>query len=484
MCGIVGTIGSELAIEKIYPALIALQHRGQDAAGAVTFEHGFHIKKGNGLVCNVFNPKNLKRLTGNMGIGHVRYPTIGTGTAEDAQPFIITTPYGIALAHNGNLVNYFNLKKELTDKNLRYLNSNCDAEVILNLLSVELTKLNLRKFAPEHLFKALAKVYKQMNGSFAVVTMIAGKGLLAFRDAYGIKPLVYASKNNNHCFASESVALDLLGYRDIVDVKPGEAIFIDIKGQKSVKQIIKTQKGKRATCIFEYVYFARPDSIIDNIGVYDARLHLGAELGKECLKKRLRPDVVIPVPDTARGSAELVAEVLGVKHREGLIKNRYIFRTFIMPTQSARTEAVHLKLNPIRSEIVGKKVLLVDDSIVRGNTSREIIELLRNAGAREIYYAVYSPPIRFPCVYGIDMQTRGEFIARNKSLEEIRQSINADALVYQTVEGLIKGVGIRSKNFCTACFTGSYPTAIPPLLFERIEADRMMNKISKFETQI
>jgi amidophosphoribosyltransferase len=481
MCGIIGTIGKEPAIDKIYPALIALQHRGQDAAGAVTFDQGFHMKKGNGLVLNVFNPKNLQRLKGTMGIGHVRYPTIGSGTAEDAQPFIVTTPYGIALAHNGNLVNYFNLKKSLIDNDLRYLNSNCDAEVILNLLSVELTKLNLREFKPEQLFNALSKVYKKLVGSFAVVSIIAGKGLLAFRDCNGIKPLIYGSKNNTYCFASESVALDLLGYKDMVDVKPGEAIFIDTKGDFYRKQVVKETKGNNATCIFEYVYFARPDSIIDEIGVYEARLNLGVELGKECLKKRLKPDVVIPVPDTARGAAELVADVLGVKHREGLIKNRYIFRTFIMPTQSARMEAVRLKLNPIKSEIVGKRVLLVDDSIVRGNTSREIINLLRSAGAKEIYYAVYSPPIRFPCVYGIDMQTRGEFIARDRSIDEIETLIGADVLVYQTVEGLIKGAGAGLANFCTACFTGSYPTKIPPLLLERIEADRMMTKTPKFE---
>ena len=480
MCGIVGIIGKESAIDNIYPALIALQHRGQDAAGAVTFEKGFHIKKGNGLVLNVFNQKNIKRLVGCMGIGHVRYPTIGSGTAEDAQPFITTTPYGIALAHNGNLVNYFNLKKRLIDYNLRYLNSNCDAEVILNLLSVELTKLNLRTFEPEKLFNALSKIYKQLIGSFAVVSIIAGKGLLAFRDGNGIKPLVYASKDGAFCFSSESVALDLLGFNNSVDVRPGQAIFIDTKGNVFKKQVIKQTKQKNTTCIFEYVYFARPDSIIDGIGVYEARLNLGKELGKECLKNRLKPDVVIPVPDTARGSSELVADVLGVKHREGLIKNRYIFRTFIMPTQTERSEAIRLKLNPIRSEITGKKVLLIDDSIVRGNTSREIINLLRNFGAKKIYYAVYSPPIRFPCVYGIDMQTRGEFIARDKTVDEIKTLINADALVYQTVEGLIKGVGGGTRNFCTACFTGSYPTKIPPLLLERIEADRMMTKISKF----
>jgi amidophosphoribosyltransferase len=475
MCGIIGIVGQEKAIDRIYPGLLALQHRGQDAAGAVTFEHGFQLKKGNGLVLNVFNPKNIERLTGNIGIGHVRYPTVGAGSAEDAQPFIITAPYGIALAHNGNLVNFFDLKKTLIESDLRYLNSNCDAEVILNLLSVELNKMNPKRLTPEKVFTVLGKIYKRLNGSYAVVSIIANRGFLAFRDKNGIKPLVFGRNGSTYCFASESVALDLLGYNDMRDVKPGEAVFIDADNTCHVKQI---QKGKGAACIFEYVYFARPDSIIDGIGVYESRLRLGEELGKECSKRGLKPDVVMPIPDTARGAAQMVAEVLGVKHREGLIKNRYIHRTFIMPTQSERIEAVRLKLNPIRSEIAGKKVLLVDDSIVRGNTSREIISLIRSVGAKEVYYALYSPPLRFPCVYGIDMQTRGEFIARDKTVEQIKESIDADALVYQTVKGLVRGVGEGARGFCTACFTGSYPTEIPPLLLDRIEADRMLAKVS------
>ncbi|HEC78300.1 MAG TPA: amidophosphoribosyltransferase [candidate division WOR-3 bacterium] len=480
MCGIVGLIGKEEVIDKIYPALIALQHRGQDSAGAVTFDQGFHLKKGNGLVVNVFNPKNLERLKGTVGIGHVRYPTVGSGTAEDAQPFIITAPYGIALAHNGNLVNYFDLKKELIENELRYLNSNCDAEVILNLFSVELIKMNLRRLDPDKIFRALTRIYKKLIGSFAVVAIIAGKGFLACRDKNGIKPLVFGRSEDSYCFASESVALDLLGYKHITDVKPGEAFFINNKGTVYRRQIAKSTKRSRASCIFEYVYFARPDSVIDGIGVYEARLRLGAELGKECRKRKIKPDVVIPVPDTARASAQMVAEILGVKYREGLIKNRYIYRTFIMPTQSERIEAVRLKLNPIKSEIQNKKVLLVDDSIVRGNTAREIIGLMRSVGVRKVYYASYSPPLRFPCVYGIDMQTRGEFIARDKSLKEIEKSINADALIYQSVKGLIRGVGVERKGFCTACFTGSYPTEIPSLLLERIEADRMMSKLTTF----
>jgi len=473
MCGVIGITGQERAIEKIYHGLLALQHRGQDAAGAVTFEQGFQLKKGNGLVLNVFNTKNIERLNGNTGIGHVRYPTVGTGSAEDAQPFIITTPYGIALAHNGNLVNFFELKKDLVENQLRYLNSNCDAEVILNLLSVELSKRHLKRLMPDKIFSALARIYKKLMGSYAVVSLIANKGLLAFRDKNGIKPLMMGQNGSSYCFASESVALDLLGYKDMRDVEPGEAIFIDAENNCYTKQI---KQSKKAGCIFEYVYFARPDSIIDGIGVYEARLRLGEELGKECLKQGIKPDVVMPVPDTARGAAQLVAEVLGVKHREGLIKNRYIHRTFIMPTQSVRIEAVRLKLNPIKPEIRGKDVLLIDDSIVRGNTSREIISLIRSVGARKVYYALYSPPLRYPCVYGIDMQTRGEFIARDKSIEEIRKSIHADALVYQTVKGLVKGVGAGSEGFCTACFTGTYPTEIPSPFMERIEADRVMAK--------
>ncbi len=478
MCGIIGVTSRGNAIDQIYPGLLALQHRGQDAAGAVTFNQGFQLKKGNGLVLNVFNQKNLERLKGNIGIGHVRYPTVGAGRVEDAQPFIITIPYGIALAHNGNLVNFFDLKKFLIEHELHYLNSNCDAEVILNLLSLELTRMNLRNLGPELLFKALSRVYKKLIGSFAVVVVIANKGLLAFRDSNGIKPLIMGRKENNYCFASESVALDLLGYSKMEDIKPGESVYVDITGHLYKKRIAS---GRKKTCIFEYVYFARPDSVIDGIGVYESRLRLGEELGKICLKRKIKPDVVIPVPDTARGAAEMVAEVLNVKHREGLIKNRYIYRTFIMPTQTERIEAVRLKLNPIKSEIKGKKVLLVDDSIVRGNTSREIINLLRSVRAKEVYYASYSPPLRFPCVYGIDMQTRGEFIARNKSIPEIQKSIGADALIYQTLKGLIKAVGNGTQGFCTACFSGKYPTEIPPLLLERIEADRMMAKIPDIE---
>ncbi|MBE0432707.1 amidophosphoribosyltransferase [candidate division WOR-3 bacterium] len=476
MCGVIGIVNDERAIDKIYPGLLVLQHRGQDAAGAVTFDGGFHLKKGNGLVFGVFNAKNIERLEGRTGIGHVRYPTVGTGSAEDVQPFISTAPYGIALCHNGNLVNYSDLKRTLIEDELRYFNSNCDAELILNVLSAELGRMNLKTLTPDKLFKALGKVYERLVGSYAVVSVLANKGFLAFRDPNGIKPLVMGRNGQGYCFASESVALDLLGYHDMTDVLPGQAVFIDRENNCHVRQI---KQGKKAVCIFEYVYFARPDSVIDGVGVYEARLRLGEELGKECLKQGLEPDVVMPVPDTARGAALMVAETLGVKHREGLIKNRYIYRTFIMPTQTQRIEAVRLKLNPIRSEIEGKDVLLIDDSIVRGTTSREIVALVRSVGARKVFYALFSPPLRFPCVYGIDMQTRGELIARDRSVDQIRKSINADALVYQTVNGLVRGVGQGAAGFCTACFTGAYPTLIPEPLLERIEAERKSAQASQ-----
>jgi len=480
MCGIIGIVSKKDAIDEIYPGLLALQHRGQDAAGVATFSDIFQLKKGEGLVTTVFAPKVLKRFKGRVGIGHVRYPTIGPGGPENAQPFIITTPYGIALAHNGNMVNYFDLKRDLIENELMFINSNCDAEVLLNLLSVELKKLASKNFTPEHIFTALGRLYKKIIGSFAVVAIIADKGFLAFRDKHGIKPLIFGRREDAYCFASESAALDLLGYKVLRDVGPGEAIFIDNQGNLHSKQIEVT---KRATCIFEYVYFARPDSIIDGIGVYDARLHLGEKLGKECLRNNIKPDVVIPIPDTARAGAQMVAETMGVKYREGLIKTRYIYSTFIMATSQQRIEAVRLKLNPILSEIKDKKVLLVDDSIVRGDTSREIINLVRGVGPKELYYASYSPPVKYPCLYGIDMQTKGEFIARDKSIEEIKKSIGADAIIYQTIDGLLGGVGVGTDGFCSACFTGEYPTEIPAQLLEKIEADRVSSKDSQFSNQ-
>ncbi|MCS7250590.1 MAG: amidophosphoribosyltransferase [candidate division WOR-3 bacterium] len=477
MCGVIGIYGNDNVVYEIYEGLIALQHRGQDSAGIITYNEMFHLKKGMGLVNNVFNEKNIARLQGNIGIGHVRYPTSGFGSLEDAQPFYINYPFGIAMAHNGNITNYYELRELLEKKFFRKLTSYSDVEVILNMLGVALEK----HLKSNNFFKSLClatkEVFKYVKGSYSVVGIIADYGIFAFRDPYGIKPLSFGKKNNCYAFASESVVFDMLDYSFVRDVYPGELIFID-KNKKFHSKRLKREKYSYP-CIFEYVYFARPDSIIDGIGVYEARLRLGEELGKECLKENLKPDVVIPVPDTARAAAFSVSKVLKVDCKEGLIKNRYIPRTFIMPTQKEREIKVKQKLNPIKSEIENKKVLVVDDSIVRGTTSKEIVALLRKAKAKEVYLAITCPPLRFPCVYGIDMMTRGEFIAKKYSIEKIRMMIGADKLIYQTIEGLIKAVGGgKREHFCTACFTGIYPTKIKKKELEKIEKERIKQKIT------
>lgn len=473
MCGIVGILGEGNVIQEIYEGLLSLQHRGQDSAGIITHNGMFHIKKGIGLVLDVFKEKNLRRLAGNIGIGHVRYPTVGGGGGEDVQPFFVNVPYGIAMAHNGNVTNYFRLRKELIEQRLWSLNSYSDVEVILNIFTDSL--LRQQKGNKKKIFSLITKgvreVFQRVEGSYSCVGIIAGKGLFAFRDPKGIKPLIFGKKGDSYIFSSESVCLDLLGYKLERDVKPGEVIFIDNERQIFQEEIVK---GGLSPCIFEYVYFARPDSVIDGISVYEARLRLGEYLGKECLKEGIKPDVVIPVPDTARAAATTVAEVLAVEMREGLIKNRYIQRTFIMPTQDLRRTSVRQKLNPIKSEIAGKKILVVDDSIVRGTTSKEIITILRRCEPKEIYLAITCPPLRFPCVYGIDMMTRGEFIARRLSVERIRRMIGADRLIYQTYDGLISAVqGKESRRkFCTACFNGEYPTKIKKEDFLAMEKER------------
>lgn len=471
MCGVLGIFNRPKVVAELYEGLVALQHRGQDSAGIVTYDEMFHLKKGNGLVSRVFNEKNLARLEGNAGIGHVRYPTVGPGSIEDAQPFFVNAPFGIALVHNGNVTNYFALRRDLAENFFRQLNSFSDAEAILNVFADELTKVIIKPFSPESIFAAVAGVFKRVKGSYSVVALIANKGMLAFRDPHGIKPLIFGRKDQAFAFASESACFDLLDYKIVRDVKPGEAIFIDTDCQIHSKII---QAKTHTPCIFEWVYFARPDSIIDGIGVYEARFRLGINLAKECLRKGLKPDVVIPVPDTARAAATSLAKVMGVDEREGLIKNRYIARTFIMPRNANRSIAVRQKLNPIRSEIQGRKILIVDDSIVRGTTSKEIVALVRAAKALEIYYGVTSPPLKYPCVYGIDMMTRGEFIARKNSLETIRKMIGADVLIYQTYEGLLDGVsgGNKNQKFCTACFSGEYPTRITQKELHEMECDR------------
>lgn len=472
MCGVIGIYAKYEVVNELYSGLISLQHRGQDSAGILTYDTTFHLKKGNGLVNKVFNEKNLSRLKGKMGIGQTRYPTIGPGGVEDAQPFMVNAPFGIAMAHNGNITNYSELRAELTKKCFRQLISYSDLEVVLNVFADELSLLSLHDFSFETLIKAMQGVFERIEGSYAVVGMIADIGLFAFRDPYGIKPLCLGEKDGNYLIASETVTLDNLGYDFIRDVMPGEVIFIDTK-RKLHSKIVNTKSAN--PCIFEWVYFARPDSILDGLEVYEARLRLGEKLGKACVQAKIKPDVVIPVPDSGRGAALAISKVLGIEQKEGLIKNYYIGRTFIMPKQSARINSVRQKLNPVKSVINNKNVLLVDDSIVRGTTARELVSLIRKAGAKKVYYAVTCPPLRYPCVYGIDMMTRGEFIARNYSVAQIKKMIGADALIYQTLADMCASVRNKrvDQKFCTACFTGEYPTGLHHKEILKLEKERI-----------
>jgi amidophosphoribosyltransferase len=471
MCGVIGLWTRREAGSRLVEGLLALQHRGQDSAGVLTSDGTFHLKKGNGTVAYVFNPKNLGRLTGNAGIGQVRYPTIGTGSVEDAQPFYVNHPFGIAMVHNGNVTNYADLRRELMREDFRQLTSFSDVEPILNVFAEELDQTNLNRFGPASAFKAVRGVFDRVRGAYSVLALIHKRGLLAFRDPYGIRPLVFAQKGREFAFASESVAFDLLGFRRFSDVKAGEAVFVDCRGEVHRKQILP---GTPRHCIFEYVYFARPDSVIDGIGVYEARLRLGERLAAEVARQGVKPNVIVPIPDTARPAASSLAATLGIELREGLIKNRYIARTFIMHGQERRSLSVRQKLNPVRSQVQGKDVMLVDDSIVRGTTSKEIVQMVRDAGARKVFLAITAPPLRFPCVYGIDMMTRGEFVAKSRTVEQIREVVGADALVYQTYEGLVNAVRGDSKmpGFCTACFNGKYPTGVAQRYLAQMERER------------
>ncbi|MDI6733126.1 MAG: amidophosphoribosyltransferase [Planctomycetota bacterium] len=500
MCGILGICGSDSVVGEVYNGLNALQHRGQDSAGIITYDGQFHLKKGNGLVQNIFSVKNIERLGGNIGIGHVRYPTVGGGDAEDAQPFYINSPFGIAMAHNGNVTNHFELREELEKKGRYHINSSCDVEVILNVFADELLRVKSQEQMAETIFRAVVRLFKRVEGSYSVVGIIANKGLFAFRDPHGIKPLIFGRRGNDYCFASESVALDILGYQVERDVAPGEVIFIQqqtpfFKAQREIfsnsPSAIRNSQS-HTPCIFEWIYFARPDSVLDGINVYEARLRLGEELAKEVSKRALKTDIVVPVPDSAKPAALALSSLLKLPYREALVKNRYIGRTFIMSSQEDRENTVKQKLNPIKSKIKDKRVLLVDDSIVRGTTSREIVNLVKNAGAKEVSLAITCPPLRYPCVYGIDMQTKKEFIARNKDEEKIAREIGVNKLVYQTLDGLIRAVSIRpfvfssgrtAKNkYCTACFTGIYPTKISEKMFKEIERDRLKAQCSGVTT--
>ncbi len=477
MCGVIGLYGNADVFRDLYQGLLAIQHRGQDSAGIITYSGRFHTKKGNGLIQDIFTPENLERLNGPVGIGHTRYPTIGGGRGDDAQPFLVNSPFGIAMAHNGNIINYRQLKKDLFEKYHRLLNSDNDVEAVLNVFAEELAAQRTKQLIPENIFKAVKGVYRKVKGSYSVVAYIAGQGLVAFRDPYGIKPLVYGLRRDgvvpSYAFASESVALNIMGFTDIRNVEAGEAIFLD-RGRTIHRR--RLAHCPHSPCLFEWVYFARPDSFIDNVNVYLCRVELGRFLAEEVRKQNLKIDVVVPVPDSARDAAIEIARGLNLKYREALVKNRYIGRTFIMPAEDKRRSSVRMKLNPIASEFKGKNVLLVDDSIVRGNTSRAIVELVRECGARKIYFAIFSPPLRHPCVYGIDMQTRIEFVARNADAEQVAKKIGADKVIYQTLDNLKAAVRTgnpKLTHFCSACFDGVYPTGdVTPEVLNEIEEER------------
>jgi len=480
MCGIVGLVSKSLVNQTIFDALTVLQHRGQDAAGMVTCEgNQFFLRKDNGLVNEVFRTRHMKKLLGNIGIGHVRYPTAGSSSAAEAQPFYVNAPYGIALAHNGNLTNTQELAEEMRQVDLRHINTTSDSEILVNILAHELQNLGKLEPTPADVFTAVANVHKRIRGGYAVVAVITGFGVLAFRDSHGVRPLVYGVRQSEQgqeaMVASESVALDIAGFKLERDVAPGEAIFIDLEGNVHSQQC--AINSQLAPCLFEQVYFARPDSIIDGVNVHKARMRMGIKLAERV--KAERPDhdidVIIPIPDTSRTSALEMAEQLGVTFREGFIKNRYIGRTFIMPGQVERKKSVRRKLNPIESEFRDKVVMLVDDSIVRGTTSKQIVQMVREVGAKKVYFASAAPPVRHPNVYGIDMPSPSEFIAYNRTEDEIGEAIGVDWMIYQKLDDLKAAVaGDQTfSSFETSVFDGEYVTGdISEEYLQRIDAKR------------
>ena len=468
MCGILGIVARSPVNQLLYDGLLLLQHRGQDAAGIVTAEgKTFHMHKGSGMVRDVFRTRHMRSLPGNYGIAHCRYPTAGSAfNSAEAQPLYVNSPFGIVLGHNGNLTNTDALKEEMFRQDLRHINTNSDSEVLLNVLAHELESSSVRnRLDPPTIFRAVAAVHRRVRGAYAVIAMIAGHGVLAFRDPYGIRPAVIGINDTpngrEYMVASESCAVDALGFRVLRDVGPGEAVYIEETGEFHSEQCAETPSLN--PCIFEYVYLARPDSLIDGASVYEARLHMGEKLVEKIRRhyRHLDIDVVIPIPDSSRPSALQLALGLGVPYREGFVKNRYIGRTFIMPGQSLRTRSVRQKLNVIAMEFRDKNVLLVDDSIVRGTTSREIVQMARESGARKVFFASSAPPVRFPNVYGIDMSTRSELIAAHRSEDEVAREIGADALIYQDLDALreaVRSLNPKLTSFETSCFDGRYIT--------------------------
>lgn len=468
MCGIVGIQGTTPVNQALYDSLTVLQHRGQDAAGIVTISgNTFRQRKANGLVRDVFEERHMERLIGNVGIGHVRYPTAGSSSVAQAQPFYVNSPFGIALAHNGNLTNARELKEEQFRVARRHINTTSDSEVLLNVLAHELDQqTQTLHLEPGHVFAAVSKVHEKIRGAYATVAVIIGHGMLAFRDPNGIRPLVLGKRDaedgsTEYMVASESVALDAVGFSLIRDVAPGEAVYITKQGELFSQQC--AAEPQHHSCIFEYVYFARPDSFIDKVSVYGARVRMGQKLGAKIAQEweDLDIDVVIPIPETSCDIALEIAHNLQLPYRQGFVKNRYIGRTFIMPGQQQRRQSVRRKLNAIPSEFAGKNVLLVDDSIVRGTTSEQIIEMARDAGAKKVYFASAAPEIRFPNVYGIDMPSVNELIAYGREVEEICQLIGADGLIYQELEDLedaVRYFNPELRRFETSVFTGEYVT--------------------------
>ncbi|WP_444998355.1 amidophosphoribosyltransferase [Aliikangiella sp. IMCC44359] len=466
MCGIVGIYGTSPVNQGLYDALTVLQHRGQDAAGIVTLNEGkMFLRKANGLVKDVFHTRHMRRLQGNLGVGHVRYPTAGCASSAEAQPLYVNSPYGIVLAHNGNLTNQEELKRVLYQTDRRHINTSSDSEILLNIFAHELQHCADEPLSPSAVFKAISNLYKRCKGAYAAVALINDHGMVCFRDPYGIRPVVLGKKVTNgkteYMFASESVALDALNFELVRDVNPGEAIYIDSNGKLHSQQCIEANEA--APCIFEYVYLARPDSFMDDISVYRARLRMGEKLAEKIL--RIWPDhdidVVIPIPDTSTTSAMELATKLNLKLRHGFVKNRYIGRTFIMPGQQMRKKSVRQKLNAIGLEFKDKNVLLVDDSVVRGTTSQQIVDMAREAGANKVYFASAAPAVRYPNVYGIDMPSAKELIAHGRTDEEVEALIGADKLIYQDLEDLVETCregNPKITRFDTSVFDGNYIT--------------------------
>jgi amidophosphoribosyltransferase len=484
MCGIVGVVARSPVNQLLYDGMTVLQHRGQDAAGIVTAEgHSFHMHKGRGLVRDVFRTRDMRNLVGHMGIAHCRYPTAGSASSEaEAQPFYVNSPYGIVLGHNGNLINAEELRRQLFMDDRRHVNTGSDSEILLNVLAHEITDAlaGRERLTPDIIFNAVAGLHRRVKGAYAVVAMIAGHGMLAFRDPHGIRPLIMGRADTERgvefLVASESVTLDTLGFKIMRDVAPGEAVLVDESGNFHSRQC--AENPQLNPCIFEFVYLARPDSLIDGISVYESRRNMGRALAEKIMRLGLKDeiDVVIPIPDSSRSSALEVAAKLKRQYTEGFIKNRYIGRTFIMPGQELRKKSVRHKLNAMPIEFKDKNVLLVDDSIVRGTTSREIVQMARESGAKKVFFASAAPPVRYPNVYGIDMPTRNELIATGRSEAEIAQLIGADAVIYQDLDALIDSVRRLNpaiERFDCSCFDGVYVTGdVSPDYLESLELGR------------